>query len=76
MSLLIQHSTNTVVFKSELKNLYRIGGVAAFLQLAAILSYAVVIALLGPKPVSAEEYFSVFQSGRLEAFFRGDFLLT
>jgi len=75
MSLLIQHSTCTVVLKSELKSIYRIGGVAAFLQLAAILSYAVVIAMLGPKPVSSEEYYSVFQSSPLNAFFRGDFLL-
>jgi len=75
MSSLTQQSTDTAVFKSSLKSLYTIGGVSAILQLVAILSYPFVIAILGPKPVNAEEYFAIFQNSKLEAFLRGDFLL-
>jgi hypothetical protein len=48
---------------------------AAILQLVAILSYGVVIAVLGPKPASAEEYFAVHQASRLASILRGDLLL-
>jgi len=57
------------------KNLYIIGGIAALIQLTAILSYTVVMGVLGPKPASVEEYFAAFQSTPLAAMFRGDFLL-
>jgi len=57
------------------KSLYMIGGVSAILQLVAILSFSIVLGMLGPKPVSAEEYFAIFQKSRLEAFLRGDILL-
>lgn len=61
---------------SELKSLYRIGSIAAFLQLAAILTLTIVIATLGPKPTTAEEYFAIQQSSRMAAVLRGDFLLV
>lgn len=60
---------------SSLKSLYTGGAIVALLQLASILAYSIVLGVLGPKPTSAEEYFAVYQSSVLEAFFRGDFLL-
>ena len=45
------------------------------MQLAAVLTYAVALAVLGPKPVSAEEFFAIQQSSRLASVLRGDFLL-
>lgn len=60
---------------SNRKSLYTIGGVAAILQLITILTYSVLIAVLGPKPTSAEEYFAIYQASPLEAVLRGDFLL-
>ncbi len=59
----------------SLKSLYTIGGISAILQLVAILSFSVVIGVLGPKPTSSEEYFAIYQISRLEAFLRGDILL-
>lgn len=59
----------------EIKNLYRIGGTAALLQLAAILGYAVIVAVLGAKPASAEAYFAVYLENPVAAVLRGDFLL-
>jgi hypothetical protein len=64
-------NTNT----TNLKGLYTIGGVSAILQLLSILTYSVLLGVLGPKPTSAAEYFDVYRSSPLEAFLRGDFLL-
>ncbi len=61
--------------ENDWKSLYITGGVAALLQLAAILAYAAALAALGPKPASVEEYFAVQQGGRLASVLRGDFLL-
>ena len=57
------------------KNLYYIGGVAAFLQLASIIAYAMIIAVMGPKPTTAVEYFAIYESSPLALVLRGDFLL-
>lgn len=57
------------------RNLYTIGGIAAFVQLAAILAMLVVAVMLGPKPASVEEYFTLQQSSRMVSILRGDFLL-
>ena len=57
------------------KNLFITGGIAAILQLVTILTYSVLVGVLGPKPTSALEYFDIYQSSPLEAFLRGDFLL-
>jgi hypothetical protein len=59
----------------EIKGLYRIGGVAAALKLVAILGYAVVAAVLGPKPASVEAYFAIYLESPAAAVLRGDFLL-
>ncbi len=57
------------------KNLYIIGGIAALVQLAAILAYTLALAVLGPKPASAGEYFAIQESSPLASMLRGDFLL-
>jgi hypothetical protein len=59
----------------EINGLYRIGGVAVALQLVVILGYAVVGAVLGTKPASAEAYFSIYLESPAAAVLRGDFLL-
>ncbi len=59
----------------EIKSLYRIGGTAALLQLAAILGYAVIAVVLGPKPAGAEAYFAVYLESPTAAALRGDLLL-
>ncbi|MDJ0754349.1 MAG: hypothetical protein QNJ45_12580 [Ardenticatenaceae bacterium] len=70
-----KQESELILTASGLKGLYRMGGVAAFLQLAAILILTIVIATLGPKPTTAEEYFAIHQSSRVAAVLRGDFLL-
>ncbi len=57
------------------KSLFTIGWMAALLQLISIVTYSVVLAVLGPKPTSAEQYFALQQSDPLRALLRGDFLL-
>ncbi len=58
------------------KNLYTIGGVAALVQLAAVLAMIIVQAVLGPKPANAEETFVIQQSSYLVAMLHGDFVLV
>jgi hypothetical protein len=60
---------------NNLQGLYTIGGVSAILQLISILTYSVILGVLGPKLTSAAEYFEIYQSSPIEAFLRGDFLL-
>jgi hypothetical protein len=60
---------------NNLKGLYTIGGVSAILQLLSILTYSVLLGVLGPKPTSAAEYFTVYEGSPLGAFLCGDFLL-
>jgi hypothetical protein len=61
--------------KSNWEKLYSIGGIAALIQLASILTYTVVVAVLGAPPASVEEYFAAFQNAPVATLFRGDFLL-
>ncbi len=68
-------NTASVAAEPNNKSLYTLGGVAAILQLIVILVYSVLLGVLGPKPVSAAEYFSIYQSSKVQAFLRGDFLL-
>jgi hypothetical protein len=68
-------NTAETTVESNLKSLYTLGGIAAILQLIAILSYSILVGLLGPKPVSAAEYFDAYQNSPMGAFLRGDFLL-
>lgn len=57
------------------EGLYRIGGIAALLQLAAILALIVVQVALGPKPASVEEFFAIQQDNLWVVILRSDFLL-
>lgn len=52
--------------------LYKTSAVAALLQLVVVLVYFVVIATLGTKPDTVEEYLTIFQNNRLVGFLRGD----
>lgn len=60
---------------NNIKRLYRIGGIAALAQLAAILASIVIAVVLGPRPTSAAEFFAIQQSHPLAALLRGDFVL-
>lgn len=57
------------------KNLYRIGGISALMQLVAILASIVIAVALGPRPTSAAEFFAIQQTAPLAALLRGDFVL-
>lgn len=57
------------------RSLYRIGGMAALLQLAAILASIAIMVALGPRPTSAAEFFAIQQSNPLAALLRGDVVL-
>jgi hypothetical protein len=56
------------------RDLYIIGGVAALVQLAAILAYTIAMAVLGPKPDGIEGYLAIQQANPLASVLRGDFL--
>jgi hypothetical protein len=55
------------------KSLYRIGGVAALMQLVCTLIIIIVSSTLGLKPTSAHEYFTLLQSDRIVGLLRDDF---
>lgn len=57
------------------QSLYRIGGISALVQLAAILASIVIAVVLGPRPTSAAEFFAIQQSNPVAALLRGDFVL-
>jgi hypothetical protein len=57
------------------KSLYRIGGISALLQLVAIFSSIVIATVLGPRPTSAAEFFTIQHDNPLAALLRGDFIL-
>jgi hypothetical protein len=66
---------NSAQDASKYRSLYLLGGIAAFVQLAAILGLLIVTITLGPRPESAEEYFTIQQINRWASMLRGDFLL-
>jgi hypothetical protein len=47
------------VIGNNIKDLYRIGGISALVQLAAILGTIVIMAAFGPRPTNAEEFFTI-----------------
>jgi hypothetical protein len=57
------------------RNLYRLGGIAAIVQLASLLVMLVAQAALGPRLTSAEEFYIVQQASRWAAVLRGNLLL-
>ncbi len=60
---------------NNIKSLYRIGGISALVQLAAILASIVIAVALGPRPTSAAEFFAIQQTSPMAALLRGDFVL-
>jgi hypothetical protein len=62
------------MIENNIKNLYRIGGISALLQLAAILTTIVIMAVFGPRLTSAAEFFTIQQGNPLAALLRGDHL--
>lgn len=57
------------------KILYKIGGVAAILQLVSILAYSVILGVLGAKPETGLDYFTAYEISKVGTFFRGDILM-
>ncbi len=55
------------------QSLYRIAGVATFVQLACTLMTLIVAISLGSEPTTADEYFTVLQQDRLVGILRMDF---
>jgi hypothetical protein len=58
------------------KSFYTAGAIAALLQLVAILTYTILVTLLGARPASAEAIFTLQQTNPLASFLSGDFLLV
>lgn len=62
------HTTNY-----QWKNLSRIGGIAALIQLGCVITTFVVFAVLGGEPASPQEYFDILTTNRLAGILRMDF---
>ncbi|MBN1122854.1 MAG: hypothetical protein JXJ17_17390 [Anaerolineae bacterium] len=67
----MEHSTEDTA-DSSWRALMRTGGIASFLQLGCILAIFVVFSMLGTKPVTAEEAFTLFQGGRLTGIIQNE----
>jgi len=61
--------------KKDLRKLYRIGAVSSLLQLAVICIYMLVVATLGPRITSAEEFFLAMETSFWSSLFRVDLIL-
>lgn len=66
-------ATDFATENSNWKSLYKIGGVAALLQLAITLLIMVVTFTLGGRPATVQEFFAVYQDDRLAGILRDDF---
>lgn len=55
--------------------LYAAGGIAALVQLLGLVVITVVMVSLGPKPVTAEEFFAVGSESAAQMLLRGDFVV-
>jgi hypothetical protein len=51
--------------KKTLKTFFKIGGIAALLQLGIVLLIIVVTATLGIRPVEVQEFFEMYQNNKL-----------
>ena len=54
--------------------LYKISAISALSQLVIVIIYFIIIATLGGKPATVEEYFTVMQNNRLVGLLRGDIM--
>lgn len=61
--------------KGSWKRFFTLAGAAVLLQLLLLLAYGAVVAALGPKPVTAQEYFNVYQISPLQMVLRSDLLM-
>ncbi len=66
-------TTRVGVPSGEWSRLFRVGGAAALLQLVTVLLMLAAGIALGPKPVTALEYFTSLQSDRVGTILRDDF---
>ena len=55
------------------KTLYKIGGIAALLQLGIVLLIIIVTATLGTRPVEVQEFFEMYQNNKLAGMLQDDF---
>lgn len=69
-----EQNLSTPTEDSSVSGLCLAGGIAAFLQLVTLIGIMAVMATLGMRPTSVEDYFSLQQHSRLAAILRGDFL--
>jgi hypothetical protein len=58
---------------NNLRTLYKIGGVAALLQLATVLGLIVISFTLGSRPTGVQEFFDLYQQNKLVGLLRDDF---
>ncbi|MBN1312954.1 MAG: hypothetical protein JXB30_16185 [Anaerolineae bacterium] len=68
----MSHLDKPQITDTRWNNLYTVGAVASLLQLVVIAAYTIVVAVLGPRITSAEEFFAVQQSSRLASLVRMD----
>jgi hypothetical protein len=71
--LKLNQVTDAETVDSRWKGLYKVGGVAALMQFVFTLMIIIVASTLGPKPSTAEEYFTILQNDRLVGLLRDDF---
>ena len=55
------------------KTLYKIGGIAALIQLGIVLLIIVVTATLGTRPVEVQDFFEMYQNNKLAGMLQDDF---
>jgi hypothetical protein len=65
--------TDAETADSGWKGLYTAGGAAALMQLVCTLAIIIIAFTLGPKPGTADEYFTILQNDRFAGLLRDDF---
>jgi hypothetical protein len=70
-----QDPTQSAARDPRYRSLYIIGGIGAFVQLIAILVMIIAVFAFGPKPATAEEFFTIQQGSAFEVILRSDFIL-
>lgn len=63
---------HTQITDSNWRGISKIAGAAAWLQLAIIISLIIITMVLGPKPDSVEEYYTLFQQNPLAGLLQDD----
>lgn len=68
----LNQSTKAGIDGSGWNGLYKVGGVAALMQLACVLVIFIVSFALGPKPNIASEYYALLQANKFTGLLRSD----